>query len=180
MRRYTNYFCLFTLLIPFLLIISCSDSQTKKESSGKTQGKVSATTTQPIQQVQQQPKPAMPAEPVFRSISPKEANAMLQQRDDIIFLDVRTPQERAKGAIAGSHLVGFWDLVKGRVPLPGDRPILLVCAVGGRSYAAGQILSRNGYREIYNLSGGIDSWVKSGLPIVRNNEEAAGVSYSSK
>ena len=97
---------------------------------------------------------------------------MLQERNDIVFLDVRTPQERAHGAIAGSALVGFWDLVKGRVPLPDDKAILLVCAVGGRSFAAGQVLSRRGYREVYNLSGGIESWSQAGLPISRDNAAA--------
>lgn len=165
MCRNTSYLSLFfLLLIPLLFTSSCSDSQTENESAQKAQGKISAS-AQEVRQEPQQAEPIVPAEPIFRSISPKEAYAMLRQRDDIIFLDVRTPQERAQGAIAGSQLVGFWDLIKGRVPLPNDKPILLVCAVGGRSFAAGQVLSRNGYREVYNLSGGIDSWFKAGLPI---------------
>lgn len=104
-------------------------------------------------------------EKVFRSIQPQEALRLLQGRDDIIFLDVRTPKERSRGYIPGSQLVSFNDVVSGKVPLPKDKGILLVCAVGGRSYVAGQMLSKKGYKEIYNLTGGIKNWYKQGLPI---------------
>ncbi|GAB4343323.1 MAG: hypothetical protein Kow0089_19060 [Desulfobulbaceae bacterium] len=105
---------------------------------------------------------------IFKSIGPEEAMRMLQGRDDIVFLDVRTPRERSRGYIPGSRLVSFNDLVRDKVDLPKDRPILLVCAVGGRSYVAGQILSRKGYKEVYNLSGGVSKWYKSGLPLVHD------------
>ena len=104
-------------------------------------------------------------EKIFRSISPVEAMRMLQQSDEIIFLDVRTPKERSRGYIPGSQLVAFNDIALGKVPLPMDKPILLVCAVGGRSYFAGQVLSKKGYKEVYNLSGGVRKWYQSGLPL---------------
>ena len=104
-------------------------------------------------------------EKIFRTISPAEAMRMLQQRDDVVFLDVRTPTERARGYIPGSKLVAFNDLAMGKLDIPTDKPILLVCAVGGRSYFAGQLLSQKGYREVYNLSGGVKKWYQSGLPL---------------
>lgn len=107
----------------------------------------------------------VPAEKIFRSITPQEAMRMLQSRDDIIFLDVRTPKERSRGYIPGSQLVAFNDIAMGKVPLPKEKPILLVCAVGGRSYFAGQVLSKKGYKEVYNLSGGVKKWYQSGLPL---------------
>jgi rhodanese-related sulfurtransferase len=58
--------------------------------------------------------------------------------------------------------------MKGTVPLPKDKPILLVCAVGGRSYVAAQVMSRQGFQEVYNLSGGISAWVKAGLPLMQD------------
>lgn len=105
---------------------------------------------------------------IFLSITPQEAMRKLQTRGDIIFLDVRTPRERSYGAIHGSRLVSFYDLVKGKVPLPKDKPVMLFCAVGGRSYVAGQVLSKQGYAEVYNVSGGIKGWYKAGLPIVQD------------
>lgn len=101
----------------------------------------------------------------FRSIEPAEAMRMLQQRDDIVFLDVRTPQERSRGYIPGSKLVSFNDVAMGNITVPDGKSILLVCAVGGRSYVAGKMLSARGYKEVYNLSGGVKKWYQSGLPL---------------
>lgn len=109
--------------------------------------------------------PLQSREKIFRSIGPQEALRLLQSRDDVTFLDVRTPKERSRGAIPGSKLVSIPALVKGQVSFPKDKPIMLVCAVGGRSYVVGQLLSKNGYREVYNLSGGVKGWYKAGLPL---------------
>jgi len=108
------------------------------------------------------------AEKIFRSISPVDAMRMLQQRDDIVFLDVRTPEERSRGYIPGSQLVSFNDVAMGKLPIPKDKAVLLVCAVGGRSYFAGQMLSTKGYKEVYNLSGGVKKWYQSGLPLTHD------------
>ncbi len=134
----------------------------------KTSGEKVAATTVSSETKQESPAEA-PVEKIFRSIGPQEALRMLQARDDVIFLDVRTPKERSYGAVAGSELVSIVDLVKGNIPLPKDKPILLVCAVGGRSYVAGQVLSRNGYNEVYNLSGGVKGWYQAGLPLTYDN-----------
>jgi len=109
-----------------------------------------------------------PQEKIFKSIGPQEAMRMLQTRDDVIFLDVRTEQERSYGAIPGSKLVSIYDLLKGKIVFPKEKPILLVCAVGGRSYVAGQVMSKQGYGEVYNLSGGVKGWYQAGLPIVQD------------
>ena len=49
--------------------------------------------------------------------------------------------------------------------LPTGQPLLLICAVGGRSYAVGRYFSGKGYGEIYNLAGGISAWKAAGLPL---------------
>jgi phage shock protein E len=100
-----------------------------------------------------------------RTVSPREAAAILEQRRDILILDVRTSNELKEGSIARSMLTPFWSLVGGTMKIPQDRPIMLVCAVGGRSYAAGQLLARNGFQEIYNLRGGVVAWKHAGLPV---------------
>ena len=103
--------------------------------------------------------------PVYRAVTPQEAQAMIAQRKDLLVIDVRNPEELKEGFIAGSQLVPFWELAKGQKTLPADHPILLVCAVGGRSFAVGQYLAQKNYPEVYNLQGGIDNWKKAGLPL---------------
>lgn len=102
---------------------------------------------------------------IMRTVTPQEAQAMIAQRKDLVVIDVRNPEELKEGFIAGSQLTPFWEIAKGQRILPTDHPLLLVCAVGGRSYAVGQYLYQKGYREVYNLQGGIDNWKRSGLPL---------------
>ncbi|MCK5195341.1 MAG: rhodanese-like domain-containing protein [Desulfobulbaceae bacterium] len=169
MKRYFYYAGIVPLFILFLLTASCSDSKTDDTATGQSEKTVTSATPQFGRQHVTKPDSPPRSGPIFRSISPREALTMLQQRDDVIFLDVRTPQERAYASIDGSTLVNFWDLVRGKVVLPQGKPILLVCAVGGRSFAVGQIFSKKGYSEVYNLEGGIEQWHKDGLPLVRGN-----------
>jgi rhodanese-related sulfurtransferase len=82
-------------------------------------------------------------------------------------VDVRSPEELSAGSIPGSQLIPFGELARGRMSLPAGQPLLLICAVGGRSYAVGQYFSGKGYREIYNLSGGIRAWKAAGLELQR-------------
>lgn len=102
---------------------------------------------------------------IFRSLSPQEAKALIESRKDLALVDVRSPEELYEGSIAGSQLIPFTELAHGRKTLPAGKPILLICAVGGRSYAVGQYFSGKGYGEIYNLAGGISAWKAAGLPL---------------
>jgi rhodanese-related sulfurtransferase len=102
---------------------------------------------------------------IFRSLSPQEAKTLIETRKELVLVDVRSPEELYEGSIPGSQLIPFTDLAQGRATLPMGKPILLICAVGGRSYAVGQYFSGKGYGEIYNLSGGISAWKAAGLPL---------------
>lgn len=103
---------------------------------------------------------------VFSSITPTQANQLIKSKKNLLILDVRSPEELKEGKIAGSTLVPFWQIAKGNYKVPANQPVLLVCAVGGRSYAVGQYLNKSGYPEVYNLKSGISGWKQSGLPVV--------------
>jgi len=103
----------------------------------------------------------------FRTITPLEAKTLIEERKDLLLVDVRSPEEFRGGSLPGATLIPFWDFAKGRYDLPKDKPILLVCAVGGRSLACGQLLAAQGYREVYNLKGGLDAWAEQRVPLPR-------------
>jgi rhodanese-related sulfurtransferase len=84
-----------------------------------------------------------------------------------MIVDVRTPAEIAQGRIPGSVPVSLEAILAGTAGLPKDKPLLVVCAVGGRSYAAGLYLARERYPLVYNLRGGMAAWARAGLPLVR-------------
>ncbi len=100
------------------------------------------------------------------ALMPKQAKELLDKRPDALLVDVRSPRELKTGKVEGSILVPFVKFLKNQHELPRDKAIFLICAVGGRSFAAGKILKRQGYGEVYNISGGISSWKKAGLPVV--------------
>jgi rhodanese-related sulfurtransferase len=76
-------------------------------------------------------------------------------------LDVRTAQEVAAGKIAGSVNVDYFSasfkesVVK---KLDKNKPVLVYCAAGGRSASAASDLKKAGFKHVYDLEGGYDSW----------------------
>ena len=112
------------------------------------------------------------ARQIFRSIPGTEAQTIIKQNRELLLLDVRTPQERRQMRIVGSLLVPLGDVIRGKLAIPPEKPVMLLCAVGGRSYVAAQILSKMGYREVYNLDGGIEAWRRAGLPLEYGPEPA--------
>lgn len=107
----------------------------------------------------------------FRSVSGAEAQAMIEQNKNLLVIDVRTPQERAQVRLSGSELIPIGDVMRGRLTAPKDQPILVVCAVGGRSYIAGKALRAMGHQEVYNLDGGLEAWRRAQLPLETGPED---------
>jgi NADPH-dependent 2,4-dienoyl-CoA reductase/sulfur reductase-like enzyme/rhodanese-related sulfurtransferase len=70
-----------------------------------------------------------------------------------LLLDVRRPDERAKGFIPGSTHIPLDELRERLSELPRDRDIIAYCQSGLRSYIATRILKQHGFNAA-NLSGG--------------------------
>ena len=102
---------------------------------------------------------------LFKTVSPQEAKNLIENRNDLLLIDVRGQDELNQGYIEGSTLMPLWDIIKGNQHPPKSKPILLICAVGGRSLALGKLMSKNGWDEIYNLKGGISAWKEEKLPL---------------
>ena len=113
----------------------------------------------------QQQLPGQEHHPLFKTVTPQEARSLIENRKDLLLIDVRGQDELREGYIAGSTLMPLWDIIKGTRRPPPNKPILLICAVGGRSLALGQLMSKNGWNEVYNLKGGISAWKEAKLPV---------------
>jgi rhodanese-related sulfurtransferase len=95
----------------------------------------------------------------FSNVTPKEAKQRLDNKEEIILLDVRTKEEYDSGHIKGSMLIPVDDLdeeVKNKL-MDKDATIFVYCRSGNRSVTAANILIKQGYTKVYNL-GGIQSW----------------------
>ena len=99
------------------------------------------------------------------SIVVAEARKLMASRKDLLLVDIRSPQEFSQGSIAGAQNIPFIDIMEGRHQLPKDKPLLLICSIGGRSFAAVQLLQEKGYTEVYNLDGGLQAWSRASLPL---------------
>lgn len=73
-------------------------------------------------------------------------------------LDVRQPREYEEDHIPGARLIPLWQLKDSINELNKDKPTLVYCAVGGRSRVAAQLMSGLGFKEVYNLAGGIKAF----------------------
>jgi CoA-disulfide reductase len=72
-------------------------------------------------------------------------------------IDVREPQEVARGSITGSVNIPLGQLRSHLSKLPTDQPIYVACQVGLRGYIASRILAENGFEAI-NLDGGYQTY----------------------
>jgi len=95
-----------------------------------------------------------------KNLDPDEARAFMAAHPAATYqlLDVRQPAEYEQGHISGARLIPIKELAERLGELTSEKPVLAYCAVGGRSRAAAQYLSGQGFNEVYNLSGGIKAW----------------------
>jgi len=94
----------------------------------------------------------------FKSIRVQQAAELIKSRPELQIVDVRTKGELAQGMIAGARHVGLRRIMDGEHALDPAKPLLLVCAVGGRSFSAGVALAGKGFKEVYNMEGGMSAW----------------------
>ncbi len=114
-------------------------------------------------------------------IGAKEGHARAV-RGELLLIDVRSPDEwRATGLPQGSEAVTIHDpdglaafVAKVRALAGEDksRPVAFICATGIRASRAQQLLTAEGYNQVYNLREGMmgssagPGWVRRGLPRV--------------
>ena len=104
------------------------------------------------------------APPPVRALSP--ADVVTRVADgSVTLVDVRPREERAMASVT----VPFMTLDDGLAPfesLPKDTPLAFLCHHGNRSQQAAEHFRQQGFREVYNVIGGIDAWadVDEGVP----------------
>jgi len=95
----------------------------------------------------------------------------LQQAQDGIILDVRTPDEFSLGAIPGAVNIPI-DGIRDRLnEIPQDKNIYIYCAVGLRGYLASRVLMQHGFNNVFNLSGGYKLYQAATTPVVLNDKD---------
>ena len=74
-------------------------------------------------------------------------------------MDVRQPEEYAKGFIDGAVNIAMRELAANLRALPAmDKDIVLVCESGYRSAVGMAVLRMLGYKNVRTLEGGMKAW----------------------
>ena len=86
--------------------------------------------------------------------------------DDVVFVDVRRPDEYAEGHIRDALFIPVDDVLARIDELPQDKKLLFICALGVRSGLACEMAAAMGYasEKLYNIEDGTGAWIEQGHP----------------
>jgi rhodanese-related sulfurtransferase len=90
--------------------------------------------------------------------------ADLLARGEIQLIDVRQPEEREAGRIAGDRFIELAQLGTQVETIDPDRPVVFYCRSGSRSAMATEAFRGAGF-DAHNMLGGLLEWDTAGLPL---------------
>ncbi len=86
-------------------------------------------------------------------------------------VDVRTPEEFSKGHLQNAKNIDWngSDFNKQIATLDKSKPVFVYCLSGGRSSSAANQMRSVGFKQVYELKGGIMKWRGANLPETTEN-----------
>lgn len=89
-------------------------------------------------------------------------------------LDVREDDEWNEGHIEGAHFMPYTSMARqltipaqlDKLTLNLDQSIAVTCATGKRSSTAISLMRRHGYKNLYNVTGGMEAWKNAGFKML--------------
>ncbi|MEE1031298.1 MAG: alpha/beta fold hydrolase [Ruminococcus sp.] len=139
-----------------LKLVECMDGQSDAESEvvgTTTDARLRADANSDSDKTENQEEKTM----TYQQITPQEAKELMDTREDIIVLDVRTLQEYETGHIIGALNLPNEDIWEEPEILPDmEQTILVYCRSGNRSKQAAQKLADLGYENVLEFGGIID------------------------
>jgi NADPH-dependent 2,4-dienoyl-CoA reductase/sulfur reductase-like enzyme/rhodanese-related sulfurtransferase len=95
---------------------------------------------------------------LLRGVGGVEVRAAQEAGEDVLLVDVRTPDEYRAGHIAGSILIPLGVLRSRAGDVPSDRRVVLYCKTSLRAWEALRFLTGCGYQNVELLEGGLSAW----------------------
>jgi len=114
----------------------------------------------------------------FKSVKPEEFAQKIQSTSQPQILDVRSPKEYSDQHLDNALNINWNgnDFDEKAAGLDKSKPVFVYCLSGGRSSKAAQKLNEMGFKEVYEMDGGIVKWNASGL--AKKSNETIGMSLS--
>lgn len=99
-------------------------------------------------------------EGIAKGVSPLEAKHRIDNGDNALLLDVRTPDEYQMLRLPYENVVHIplGSLRERLHELPRDRDILAFCKISLRGYEAQLILAQAGFNNVWFIEGGLTAW----------------------
>jgi len=96
---------------------------------------------------------------IIKDVHVEEFAALIEKGEGQI-VDVRTPEEWLSGIISGAIKINFYakDFQDQITKLDKEKPVFVYCKIGGRSAQAAKQMQDAGFKQVYNLLGGITAW----------------------
>jgi rhodanese-related sulfurtransferase len=93
----------------------------------------------------------------YKNVSTEDAKKLIEN-NEVVVLDVRTPEEFQGGHIPNAILIPLQELENRLNELEKGESYLIVCRSGNRSTQASEVLSANGFTKVFNMTGGMNNW----------------------
>jgi thioredoxin len=109
---------------------------------------------------------------VKTSLSATEFAEKIKQMPKSPVIDVRTPDEFSKGHLKSAKNININgnDFNEQISKIDKSKPVFVYCLSGARSSSAASYMRSSGFKEVYELSGGIMKWRAANLPETTENE----------
>jgi rhodanese-related sulfurtransferase len=100
--------------------------------------------------------------PSYKDVDVATAQKMIAENNDLVILDVRTPEEVALGTIPNAIVIDYQasDFEDKISILKRSTPYLVYCRSGGRSVGASKKMIELGFKDVTNMEGGYNAWPK--------------------
>ncbi len=102
----------------------------------------------------------------YKQVNVNQA-VMLLNKDNAVVVDVREDKEITSGIIKGAKHITLSQMSQkiGELNKSKQAPVLVYCRSGSRSGHACNQLTKAGFEDVSNLTGGIMAWESANLPL---------------
>jgi len=105
----------------------------------------------------------------WQVVTVRELSGIIESGKEIFLLDVRTRSEYEQAHLAAADDLIPYDQLKSnldRLPKNKNAAIYCFCRVGHRSGIAAGFLASIGFKNVYNVEGGMTAWKKAGFEVI--------------
>jgi rhodanese-related sulfurtransferase len=108
----------------------------------------------------------------FKTIPPKEAFELIKknkENPDFAMIDLRSPEQHKEEYIENSVNIPFRgeDFLSRLNTLNKNKIYLIHCKVGSIGKRTLGKMEQQGFKQVYNIEGGIKNWIEKGFPTIK-------------